>query len=379
MNPTYNVFNQLATRGANTYAYDDNGNTLSGDGIKTYKYDAEDRLIEIDYVGGTNKTVFTYNALGQRIVTAETVSGVTTTTRNEWCGAMVCQTRSSADVATRRHYAEGELNVTSGQKLVYMPDQLGSVRDVLDATTGNLVKSYDYAPYGAITRNWGSTETDYRYAGLFFHPNSALNFALFRAQDPATGRWLNRDPIKELGGINLYGYVDGIPTTYADPRGLFGVPGLIFGLGSGAIAGYYSGGWPGAVFGAGIGAAVGIFAPWAAWEIAGGGVTGAFTFAGLAGGAGGLTTLLTNCVMGKPLLDSVAANTVISFTIPLAVSFEAWAVGAELLVGPGAEFAKTLLGGFSTAWGTAADVLRNYIIDNFINPPSTQPVTPHPK
>jgi hypothetical protein len=35
--PTYNSFNQIKTWGTKTYAYDNNGNLTSGDGVKTYK------------------------------------------------------------------------------------------------------------------------------------------------------------------------------------------------------------------------------------------------------------------------------------------------------------------------------------------------------
>ncbi|MGB4100551.1 MAG: RHS repeat-associated core domain-containing protein [Alphaproteobacteria bacterium] len=222
VNPTYNANNQLATSGTKTYAYDANGNTLSGDGAKTYKWDAENRLIEINYVGqAPKKTQFTYDAMNRRIVTTETPqTGSATVTRNLWCGDAVCQTRTAADVVTRRHYTEGEQNVTTGQKLVYRQDQLGSVRDVTDATTGALVAAYDYSPYGSITRTWGTANTDYRYAGLFYHPTSGLNLATYRAMDGTTGRFINRDPIREAGGINLYGYVSSNPINKIDPLGL---------------------------------------------------------------------------------------------------------------------------------------------------------------
>lgn len=219
--PTYNVNNQLATWASNSYSYDANGNTLSGDGTKTYKWDAENRLIEIDYVGTSNKTVFTYNGMGQRRAVAETVSGSATTTRYLWCGGFICQSRDASDNVLKRYTGEGEYVLASGQKLVYMPDQLGSVRDVLDATTGSRVASYDFSPYGAVTQSSVTNGTDYQYARLFYHQNSGLYLSATRAYDSAAGRWLSRDTIKELGGTNLYGYAGASPLDGIDPNGQF--------------------------------------------------------------------------------------------------------------------------------------------------------------
>ena len=113
-----------------------------------------------------------------------------------------------------------EYNVITGQKLVYAPDQLGSVRDALDATTGTRVASYDYTPYGAVARSNVTNGTDYQYGGLYKHVQSGLNMGTFRVIDPITGRWLNRDPIREDGGLNLYSYVEANPVNGVDPNGL---------------------------------------------------------------------------------------------------------------------------------------------------------------
>ena len=50
---------------------------------------------------------------------------------------------------------------------------------------------------------------------------SGLDFTLYRAYDPTHARWLNRDPIGELGGINLYAYATGNPASFVDPLGLW--------------------------------------------------------------------------------------------------------------------------------------------------------------
>jgi RHS repeat-associated protein len=36
---------------------------------------------------------------------------------------------------------------------------------------------------------------------------SGMFYYGYRYYDPPTGRWLNRDPIEESGGLNLYGFV----------------------------------------------------------------------------------------------------------------------------------------------------------------------------
>jgi len=220
---SYNSLNEIRSWGGNNYFYDLNGNTQSGDGTRSYKWDAENRLVEIDYVGSNAKTQFAYDGLGRRTVGIETASGGgTTTDRYLWCeDGRVCQTRDGGDDVIRRVMWEGELNVTTGKKLIYMPDQLGSAGDVLDGTTGSLVAAYEFSPYGSIADTYGTASINYRYAGLFYHPASALNFAKYRQLDGVTGRFLNRDPMKQRGGINnLYDYVGANAVNANDPLGL---------------------------------------------------------------------------------------------------------------------------------------------------------------
>jgi hypothetical protein len=42
-----------------------------------------------------------------------------------------------------------------------------------------------------------------------------------RPYDPNLGRWIQRDPIQEIGGLNLYGYVENNPINESDPLGLW--------------------------------------------------------------------------------------------------------------------------------------------------------------
>jgi RHS repeat-associated protein len=202
--------------------YDSNGNTTSDGLLRNYKWDAENRLTEIDYIGTSNKTTFAYDGLSRRTVATETVGGTSTTSRFLWCGSRICQVRNGSDVVQSRPLPEGEYNVVSTQKAVYMPDQLGSVRDVLDGSTGVLISSIDYGPYGIQTQTNGSFIPAYQYAGLAYHPQSALYVSATRAYDPVGEHWLNRDLIGEIGGTNQYAYVVANPINLIDVWGLAG-------------------------------------------------------------------------------------------------------------------------------------------------------------
>ncbi len=50
---------------------------------------------------------------------------------------------------------------------------------------------------------------------LLLFPQSSQAF-----YNPSTGRWLNRDPLRERGGRNLYAFVNNTPTTRIDLFGL---------------------------------------------------------------------------------------------------------------------------------------------------------------
>lgn len=61
---------------------------------------------------------------------------------------------------------------------------------------------------------------DFQYAGYYLHSSSGLSFTDTRAYNTRFGRFINRDPIAESGGINLYGYVGNMPVAMSDPTGL---------------------------------------------------------------------------------------------------------------------------------------------------------------
>jgi RHS repeat-associated protein len=109
--------------------------------------------------------------------------------------------------------------IAGGTPYYYVRDKLGSVRELV-ATDGSVAAQYDYDPYGNRTTLSGSVSSDIGFAGYFHHSASGLDFTLYRAYDPTYGRWLNRDPIGESGGLNLYAYVNGNSVNATDRTGL---------------------------------------------------------------------------------------------------------------------------------------------------------------
>jgi RHS repeat-associated protein len=95
-----------------------------------------------------------------------------------------------------------------------------------------VVSSSRYNAWGVRTTVGAQDAASFGFTGHLEHKELGLVFTLYRAYDPATGRWLSRDPIGENGGINLYGYVANNPINLWDPLGLW-----VFGGGVNITAG----------------------------------------------------------------------------------------------------------------------------------------------
>ncbi len=201
-----------------TPTYDLNGN-MTSDGINTYLWDAENRIVEIDYPGAGNNSAFTYDGLGRCVKIVETVSSsVTSTKQFVWCDNQRCEARDAGSSVTAQYYEGGE--TIGGTNYYYNKDYLGSIREVTDGS-GNVLSQYNYTPYGQAMKFSESVPADFQYAGYYYHIPSGLNLTLNRAYIPSLGRWMSRDPIDKEDDVNLYAYVENQPTSQTDPLGLW--------------------------------------------------------------------------------------------------------------------------------------------------------------
>ena len=80
-----------------------------------------------------------------------------------------------------------------------------NVTEVFDAQ-GTIAAAYDYSPYGTATRT-GRLVQPVQWSGEMHDEEPALAYYNYRFYNPADGRWINRDPIAEQAGWNLYAFV----------------------------------------------------------------------------------------------------------------------------------------------------------------------------
>lgn len=118
---------------------------------------------------------------------------------------------------------------TASERLKYIqPDHLGTPRAVIDP-----IRSVAIWTWPLTSEAFGNSPPnedpdgdsvdfvfDMRFPGQRYDAASGLNYNYFRDYDPATGRYVQSDPIGLLGGISTYGYVGGAPTIASDPLGL---------------------------------------------------------------------------------------------------------------------------------------------------------------
>jgi RHS repeat-associated protein len=209
-----------------TYGYDAAGNTLSYAGI-TFTYNNRGRMATA--TNGSATAAYTYNALGQRI--KRTASGVTTLYVYDEAGHLAGEYTSTGALIQETVWL-GDMPVAtlrpngSGGVILYYvhTDHLNTPRLVTD-TSNNIRWRWDSDPFGTTApdenpSSLGVFTYNLRFPGQQYDSVAGLNYNYYRDLDPATGRYVQSDPIGLFGGLNTYSYVDGNPLSALDPLGL---------------------------------------------------------------------------------------------------------------------------------------------------------------
>jgi RHS repeat-associated protein len=103
-------------------------------------------------------------------------------------------------------------------------DHNGNVEKVL-TRSGAVVAAFQYDAFGnTIKETLASGLTpqafSHRFSTKYFDSETGLYYYGYRYYSPEKGRWINRDPIGERGGMNLYGFVLNNPGNAYDRLGL---------------------------------------------------------------------------------------------------------------------------------------------------------------
>jgi RHS repeat-associated protein len=247
-----------------TQTYDGNGNVTVSGGIN-YTYDDENRLTAAAN-GTTWNTAFTYDGLGrlrQRIEYYWTGSSwyPNETTYYHYDGMRVIQERTTVPTVsyTRGTDLSGSLEGAGGiggllarshgyassngnwyGHNFYHADGNGNITYLVNSSQG-LFASYRYDPYGNTISSSGNSANVYRFSSKEIHVNSGLYYYGYRWYHPNLQRWLNRDPMGERYGPNLYVFCSNDSVLFIDPYGLYTFRELLEIIGSG-IGGAIEGG-----------------------------------------------------------------------------------------------------------------------------------------
>ena len=256
----YNTLHQLV--GLNTataaYAYDHAGNLTTLPNSSTMSYDAGGQVGTLTPTSGPSTTFgfdgvgertsatttgsatvgYTYNQAGELTTSTNTAGGNATYSYNG--GGIRAATTDSAgthpftwDMGTAplplllsdgtNDYLYGpndkvieQLNISAGTTTYLQQDREGSTR-LITNTSGAVVATKSYDPYGNIVASTGTAASTFGYTGEYTDP-SGLIYLRARYYDPGTGQFLSRDPAVALTQ-QPYSYVNDDPVNLTDATG----------------------------------------------------------------------------------------------------------------------------------------------------------------
>ncbi len=242
-------------------AYYDAQDRLTSSGTTQFEYTAAGELVRRIETGG-DTTSYAYDALGNltsvRLDNGDSVKYVVDGANRRvgrklgdvWTNGWIYQNalRPAAELdasgAVLNRYVYGadglspSLMIRGGATYRVITDHLGSVRGIVNVSTGAVAQSQTCDPWGVLIASTGTGFQSLGYAGGLADAATGLVRFGARDYDVHAGRWTAKDPIGFQGNTgNLYFYVEGNPVNLADPHGLSGTVDAIAGFGDGVSLG----------------------------------------------------------------------------------------------------------------------------------------------
>ena len=236
---TTNALNQYDTIDDGTTAispsYDLDGNmTSDGDG-KTLTWNGENRLIKIEE--GNITVENTYDGQGRRVrKVVKDLGVVTSDLRFFYDGWNLLYEIDDIGSAPSRRYVWGLdlsqsmrgaggvggllLTEAAGTAHGVTYDANGNISEYIDLSDGSITAHLEYDAFGRKIVSTGTVPGNFGFSTKYEDTETGYLYYGFRYYDPETGRWPNRDPIGERGGLNVYGFVGNGGVNLIDVLGL---------------------------------------------------------------------------------------------------------------------------------------------------------------
>ncbi len=211
----YDEANRLTNVDEVDYTWDGRGNLLN-DGVYTYTYSTDNRLILISNPQSTIEN--RYNGLGDRL--QQTVDSENTNYSLDQASSL---TQVLSDGTNTYLYGVGRIaqESTSGEQY-FLADALGSVRQLVDAS-GSVQTAKSFEPYGEVLSSLGDGTSNYGFTGEWTEHSVELVNLRSRIYSPGTGRFLTRDSWRgdytRPLSLNGWNYVEANPVNRIDPSG----------------------------------------------------------------------------------------------------------------------------------------------------------------
>ena len=216
--------NRITVLNSTNLTYDSNGNLTQGDLYK-YKYDAENRMVELRLPNDTLIASYAFDGNSLRVVK------VVGADRGFYIYAGTQLISEFADAASNTYSAgttPGQAGSDSTATMLYQHNDHLTTRLTTD-NFGNLSNDQAHYPYGeqwyaggtadpSVLRKFTSYQKEDEAA------SGKLNYAVFREHSARVGRFLMADPkrgnVRNPQRLNRYAYVGGDPANRTDRRGL---------------------------------------------------------------------------------------------------------------------------------------------------------------
>ena len=224
-NATYDDQDRLLAYGPASYTHTRNGelNTKTvGSQVTRYEYDVLRNLRRVELPDGT-VIEYVADGMGRRVgrkVNGVLVQGLLYQGRL----TPIAELDGAGNIVSQFVYGTGhtvpDYMVKGGSVYRVLSDHLGSVRMVVEASTGAVVQRLDYDEFGKITMNSNPGFQPFGFAGGLY--DDATRLTRFGARDYSSddGRWTTKEPLGIPGAGSVYGYVGADPINLSDPSGL---------------------------------------------------------------------------------------------------------------------------------------------------------------